>query len=189
MIGTMPQAKSAVVIANHDAIQSAMIKKPIADLSATISRMHFGEHRSLRDIARMLGVPYSRVQKQAKEEGIQVKARLQSVLDKYDGHGPNWVGGRTVFKPHRPGSSPYIYVFHPEHPNANRRGYVLEHRYVMATAIGRALHAFEIVHHVNGKTTDNRVENLEVRLRGGKHQPHGPLSVCPHCGADLLRQR
>ena len=32
---------------------------------------------------------------------------------------------------------------------------------------------------------DNRRENLEVRRRGGKEQPYGPLTACPRCGYDL----
>jgi hypothetical protein len=58
----------------------------------------------------------------------------------------------------------------------------------MSQKIGRPLEEREIVHHVNGDTLNNSEQNLEVRLRGGAGNGHGPLSVCPHCGADLLRK-
>jgi hypothetical protein len=81
---------------------------------------------------------------------------------------PSWRGGRTV--------TPwgYVLVKAPNHPHANARGYVREHRLVMEGVLGRYLEPWEVVHHINGDKRDNRPENLAVTTQAAHVRGHAP---------------
>lgn len=80
-------------------------------------------------------------------------------------HG-NWEGGRTV------SSHGYVLLKRPDHPQADVRGYVYEHRLVAEENIDRPIESDEHVHHLNGDTQDNRWENLEVRHESEHRAEH-----------------
>lgn len=75
-----------------------------------------------------------------------------------------WGGGRTV------DGKGYVRVkIGPDHPFASmalKNWYVLEHRLVMAEALGRPLTKDEEVHHKNGVRDQNDIGNLELRTLG-----------------------
>lgn len=73
---------------------------------------------------------------------------------------PSWKGGRVIDAVGRILIKLNRYEFF--YPMAQRNGYVLEHRLVMAKHLGRNLHSWEIVHHRNAIKNDNRIDNLQL---------------------------
>ena len=67
----------------------------------------------------------------------------------------------------------YIMIRDFNHPNANKRGYVYEHRLVMERKLGRLLEKDEYVHHKNHNITDNREENLSLMSMQEHNILHG----------------
>lgn len=66
-------------------------------------------------------------------------------------------------------SDGYITILNPNHPKCDGYGYVKEHRLIVEKFIGRFLKKEEIVHHLNGIRTDNRIENLMVFPSNKEH--------------------
>jgi hypothetical protein len=99
-------------------------------------------------------------------------------------------------------SGGYIYERILNHPVADSRGRVLQHRRVWFDANG-AIPNGHVVHHINGNKTDNRLENLELCDRSShmkEHYPNGFCSkawnkgtteyanvVCEQCGVAFVR--
>ena len=77
---------------------------------------------------------------------------------------PMWKGGRLKRQ------SGYIEILNKNHPFANSTGYVREHRLVMEKHLKRYLTSQEVVHHINGKRDDNRIENLMLFSTDKEHQ-------------------
>ena len=67
-----------------------------------------------------------------------------------------WRGGRHSDE------KGYVLIYMPSHPKTKDGRYVYEHRLVMEKHLGRYLKSKEVVHHINGIKSDNRIENLEV---------------------------
>lgn len=88
------------------------------------------------------------------------------------GSHPRWVGGRHI---RRDGyvaitldsSDPlFVMAHHKKHT-------ALEHRVIMARALGRPLKPWEVIHHRNRDRADNRLANLELISAQHVHQAIG----------------
>lgn len=89
----------------------------------------------------------------------------------------------------------YIYTVVPEHPNANKHGYVLLHRIIMENHLGRILDNDEVVHHIDGNKRHNTIENLKLMTAKEHvilHARKGRKMImlkCPECGKEFVRER
>lgn len=102
-----------------------------------------------------------------------------------------WKGGRQQT------SCGYILIWVAKddffYPMASKRGYILEHRLVMAKSLGRCLQKWELVHHKGTKYSigsvenkqDNRIENLDIVINGGQKGRHTSKTTCPYCNRDF----
>lgn len=89
----------------------------------------------------------------------------------------------------------YIYAVVPDHPKANKFGYVLLHRVLMENSLGRLLKPNEVVHHKDGNKHNNTLSNLEVMSSKEHNILHSSKGrnvvelVCPECGKVFFREQ
>lgn len=104
--------------------------------------------------------------RQHTEETRRKMTQVQQAKSPRGSASHRWKGGRAFH-------NGYIVVnVGKQHPMANSHGCVLEHRLVMAEAIGRSLRQEEVVHHKNKIRDDNRIENLHLFETIAAHAAH-----------------
>jgi len=127
-----------------------------------IPRMYLEEKLSTVQIGNKVGLTPGAVSSILRTRGVRMRNGKESLRARFpDGRygklAANWKGGRIIAN--RLG---YFIIYTPEHPNATKDGYVMEHRLLMEKKLSRYLNKNEFVHHINGDTQDNRIENLEI---------------------------
>lgn len=102
------------------------------------------EGKTTSEIAEILGMSKTGVLQAAKKAGVRTNDKYhKGFIETYNG---------------------YILVKAPDHPGADCKGYVREHRLVMEKYLGRYLEDGEIAHHVDGNKKNNAIDNLELML-------------------------
>jgi len=137
-----------------------------------LEQKYWAEELSLAEIATLQGVSDVTILKWMRRHRIPRRtlsearqgAKNPQWGKSHRGHkDPRWKGGRTYDR------LGYVLIWNRDHPNADRHGYVYEHRLVMEEWLGRLLTPEEVVHHENEINDDNRIENLRLFASGGEH--------------------
>lgn len=131
-------------------------KKILLDLDQI--RLLRSQEMTTREIAEVLGAHEETVRSRMVEAGIpRLEARARTE------HNAFWNGGLSVDK------AGYILARTPEHPNRTAGGYVRLHRLVMERHLDRLLTSEEVVDHLDGDTSDNRIRNLVLYPSNAEH--------------------
>jgi predicted DNA-binding protein (UPF0251 family) len=120
-----------------------------------------------KEIGNILGCSQKVVWRFMKNHGIKSRLPANKRLPKFREENPSWKGGKHIH-------SGYVRLRTPTDSisKGESNGYIREHDYIMEKHIGRALTKDEVVHHINGIKTDNRLENLQLMTRAEHMKLH-----------------
>lgn len=147
-----------------------------------IVKLYVEEKKSTTEISRIVNKSVSTVRRILIRENVKLRTTVEGIRNcKTLGCGRR--GKKFVFtEQHRKNMS----IARLNNPNYKRKrvspnGYIRvreenkeydEHRLLMETILGRKLGHNEVVHHINGDKTDNRIENLQVLTRAEHSSIH-----------------
>jgi len=126
------------------------------------------EKLTQQQVAARFGVCLSAIERACKRLGL----KTQRTGPRSGNEHTNWKGGRVKV-------GRYWYLFEPANPMATKRGYVAEHRKIMADMIGRPLLQSEVVHHKDANPGNNDPSNLELFQSNAEHLRHELVGRCP----------
>jgi len=136
--------------------------KLITDIpKETLVHLYKNKQMTLREICKELNQGYKHVWRLFEHYKIPRRtAKPRCGQSNEKNH--NWKGGKTI-------RNGYIEIRCVGHPKARKAGhYVPEQVLVMEKHLGRYLTETELVHHINGVKTDNRIENLKLMPKSGE---------------------
>lgn len=126
----------------------------------------------IKNIAEAMDCGYTYLRNIFIKREVKTRTRHEAICLRFNRRNPNWGLGRKKV------AGGYIEVWAPDHPKANKRGYIREHVLIWEKTHGEPLPEGYIIHHLNGITDDNRPENfvaLPKRIHDTGHLRHSKL--------------
>lgn len=120
--------------------------------------------RSYSDISRLTGLHRNTVHRIVSKHDLSKRSQGGVMGVGVGSDNPNYKGGRSIML------NGYVRVLAPyAHPHKHANGYILEHRIVMESKIGRFLLPSEIVDHIDGLRLHNDPDNLRLFPSNAEH--------------------
>jgi hypothetical protein len=143
-----------------------------------VVRARYEANETLDEIAESLGATRAAVRRAVLRAGGTIRSR-GLIAGRHSGEAnPSWQGGVLEKDGYL---MEWVAPDDPlREPMAHSKGYIPQHRLVMARALGRPLKPHETVHHIDGDRSNNALSNLQ--LRQGKHGA-GVRMACLSCGS------
>lgn len=135
---------------NNREVSLMKYNKRFKELSPKIIK-RYNAGKSINQINKELDINREMISRILKDNNITIENRIPKKEKS-----SKWKGGKII-------SNNYIYIYSPSHPYAKEKGgslYVAEHRLVMEKKLGRYLKSNEIVHHIDGDSKNNNINNL-----------------------------
>ena len=145
---------------------------------ATISRIEAGDRKISTPQARAIADFF----------GVTIGYLLGVDESPYPTEAPEVTDEEVENRYFRTNDQGYRVVYMPDSGMANKNGWVLLHRIVMAKSLGRDLRPEEVVHHIDGDKTNNNLSNLMLFPNNAEHRRYHAKQKRDQKIAELLEK-
>lgn len=131
------------------------------------------QEMSRSEIGRLYNISSAKVKTALAHYGIQIRnIKEQANTERNKKRASTeQIGKRKINHKYSVLKKGYVKIYMPDHPEADKNGRILEHRYVMECILGRPLLKEEDVHHIDGTRNNNEPDNLQAM----NHRDHAML--------------